>query len=140
MVKEARRRLTADVTGAGGFGHIGPVTSGLRILCVGTTRYFSRQPVRPAATDGICFAEFEQVEIALIATSPGMVLSPLLSSGFDCVDLAQLLYEFSYQGRYRVVSDDLPQPHIVRDEVRALYPGLNFDIVRYPRSPDVRPN
>ncbi len=119
---------------------MGMPMSSLRILCVGTTRYLSPEPARPMATDGICFAEFEQVEIALIAASPGMVLSPLLSSGFDCVDLAHLLHGFSYQGRYRVVSDDLPQPHIVRNEIRALYPGLNFDIVRFPDSPAIRPH
>lgn len=79
----------------------------------------------------LAFVEFHEVTRHLLDTmSPSLILSPLLSRRFDCVDLAQLLYNLGYKGRYRALDDRLPNPEIIDSEVRSLVPGLDFRVTR----------
>jgi hypothetical protein len=58
-----------------------------------------------------------------------MILSPMVAEDFDCLDVAQHLFAQGYSGRYRVMAPNLPNPGMIRHEVRSLCPGLDFDIV-----------
>jgi len=58
-----------------------------------------------------------------------LVLSPLVAEHFDCFDVAQALVEAGFCGRYRAVVQQVPDPALVRCEVAANCPGLDFDIV-----------
>lgn len=76
------------------------------------------------------FVGIEQVGAELIgALGPDIVLSPLVTRSFDCIDLAQILSATGFRGSYRVVTPDLPSPDLVRREIRALCPGLSFDLM-----------
>lgn len=79
----------------------------------------------------LAFAEFHEVTAELLETlSPALVLSPLLSRRFDCVDLAELLHVLGYRGKYRVIGNDLPNPDLITAEVMSLVPGLDFAVTR----------
>ena len=78
----------------------------------------------------MAFASFEDISEELIARlCPTVVLSPVLARNFDCIDLAQKLFSLRFAGRYRAVSDELPDPEMVEREMRHLCPGLDFGIL-----------
>lgn len=78
----------------------------------------------------IVFVEFRELTGELLEElSPDIVLSPLLCSSFDCMDLAQALHALGFRGRYRAMSAQVPQPDLIRREVRASCPRLDFDLI-----------
>lgn len=61
---------------------------------------------------------------------PHFVVSPILTAGFDIVDLGTLLWQLRYKGAYRVLTEvALPNPGIVLREVRSQCPGLDVDLL-----------
>ena len=69
---------------------------------------------------------------------PDVVLSPLMSSGFDCVELAYRLVDSGFGGRYRAFAEDIPRPEMVKREIRRSFPGLDFDVLVVARTPESR--
>ena len=61
--------------------------------------------------------------------APALVLSPLLTPVFDAIDLARYLSQRGYRGRYLALVDRLPSANLIRREVEAQSPDLNFDVV-----------
>lgn len=61
--------------------------------------------------------------------APALVLSPLLTPVFDAIDLARYLSQQGYRGRYLALVDRLPSANLIRREVEAQSPDLNFDVV-----------
>ncbi len=61
--------------------------------------------------------------------APDLVLTPLLTPVFDALDLAKYLTQAGYRGRYLALVDALPSAKLIRTEVEAQSPDLNFDIV-----------
>jgi hypothetical protein len=61
--------------------------------------------------------------------APALVLSPLLTPVFDAIDLARYLSQRGYRGRYLALVDRLPSANLIRNEVEAQSPDLNFDVV-----------
>ena len=92
-----------------------------------------RQTADGAADDSsgrVSVVALDRLDNALLARmQPDLVLSPLVSSRFDCMDLAQFLSDAGYDGAYRAISPRLPQPGVVRRELWAMCPGLNFDLI-----------
>jgi hypothetical protein len=62
-------------------------------------------------------------------TAPVLILSLLVTPGFDALDLARLLSQNGYRGRYLALVDRLPNPTLIRREVAAQSPGVNFDVI-----------
>lgn len=58
-----------------------------------------------------------------------VVLSPMVGDTYDCIDVAQHLFAAGFTGSYRVMTPDLPNPGILRQEIQSLCPGLDFDLV-----------
>ena len=78
----------------------------------------------------IAVIQFRELDAGVLAAiRPRIVLSPLLSRGFDCLDLAERLNALGFDGQYRALADSLPDAGIVRHEVAQQFPGLDFDIV-----------
>jgi hypothetical protein len=78
----------------------------------------------------ITFADFVEVDRHMIENlDPGVVLSPLMCTTFDCLDLAQALQSAGYRGRYRIMSPKLPDPGIVLAETRGMCPGLDVEFI-----------
>ncbi len=82
------------------------------------------------ASPDLTFLPFHQICATSIANlAPDMVLSPLVSEAFDCFDLAHALTGAGFRGRYRAAAAHIPDPGLVRREIRASFPGLDFDII-----------
>ena len=60
---------------------------------------------------------------------PDMVLSPLISSRYDVLDLAQKLSDMDFAGRLRVICAALPNLELISTEVRFEYPDIDFDLI-----------
>jgi hypothetical protein len=61
--------------------------------------------------------------------APGLVLSPLLTAEFDALDLARVLAQCGYRGRYLALVERLPSANLIRREVAAQSPSINFDVI-----------
>lgn len=107
----------------------GETSQASKVLAVGDIQSWVR--MNRSVTEGpVRFAGFHEVTAeALNHLSPALVVSPLFSRRFDCLDLAVTLHEIGYRGAYRVYAGDLPDPGIVVEEVRSITPGLDFDIL-----------
>lgn len=81
--------------------------------------------------DDIEVVDFASLDGALLASfDPHFVVSPILTPGFDIMDLALKLWQLRYKGCYRVLTDrPLPNPGLVLREVRSLCPGLDVDLI-----------
>jgi hypothetical protein len=102
-----------------------PVVSSTVMLVVGRIRNPGALPRIP----GFHFFTFAAVDARLLASiEPEVVLSALIAPDFDALDLAQLLHEGGFRGRYRAVTTRLPNPAAIVSEVRAAVPGLDFDL------------
>lgn len=102
----------------------------IAVLAVGEAEEWLRRGNRIPSEGGIMFVSIDQMTGTFLArVSPGVVISPALSYRFDCIDLAQILYDAGYKGRYRAVTRDLPNPVMVEREIADLCPGLDFAIL-----------
>ena len=100
------------------------------ILAVGSAEEWRQGGNRLQADGRVAFASFEDVDDTLLArTCPTVILSPVLARNFDCIDLAQKLFNLGFTGRYRAVSDELPNPEMVEREIHNVCPGLDFGIL-----------
>lgn len=61
--------------------------------------------------------------------APALILSYLVTPVFDALDLARLLSDHGYRGRYLALCEHLPNPMLIRREVTAQSPGVNFDVI-----------
>ena len=83
--------------------------------------------------DGTVFARVDQLSMEFMArTGPSVVLSPLIVRGADAIEIATRLIDAGFAGCYRVVAMALPDPGIVRHEVNAVAPELDFDLITIP--------
>ena len=103
-------------------------------------RMLERTPIcRAMDFDQIVFAEFEEINVSTLDMfEPDAIVSPVVANTFDCIDLVQKLLELGYRGVYRAIAQQMPNPEIVRREVRALHPALDFDILILSESNGIR--
>lgn len=66
---------------------------------------------------------------ALRRLQPDVVLAPLVGEGFDCFDVAEALCAAGYTGPFRAVVPYVPDPALVKREIAACCPHLDFDLV-----------
>ena len=100
------------------------------ILAVGEMSGWSTRGEGLPLNSAITFIEFRELSTDVLErVRPDIVLSPLLCSSFDCMDLAQTLDALGFTGRYRAMSGQVPQPDLVRREIHACCPGLDFDLI-----------
>jgi hypothetical protein len=86
--------------------------------------------------DGVVFSHFRELTSTLLRdVSPDFVLSPLMDSEFDALDIAAELSRLGYRGRYRAVVASVPNPKAILNEVRQAFPFLDFDILVVPDRP-----
>lgn len=76
----------------------------------------------------VAFDELDRVSFSG-ERAPAIVLSPLLTPVFDAIDLARYLSQRGYKGRYLALVERLPSANLIRREVEAQSPDLNFDVV-----------
>lgn len=78
----------------------------------------------------MAFLSFEEITRSVLDTlRPSVIVSPVLSRSFDCIDLAVHLHWLAFKGSYRAISRDFPNPSVIESEVRACCPRLDFKII-----------
>ncbi len=114
----------AETTGTPGEDN---ASAALRIV---TVRDPSREAmVQPASGDPMIIELPDLNAETFARLQPDVVLSPLVAGGFDCFDVAMALSHIGFGGAYRAVVSFVPDPALVKREVTACCPGLDFDIV-----------
>lgn len=100
------------------------------VLAVGALEEVRNAGALYAESGKVSYVAFHQVTAELLDhLRPATVVSPVLATDFDCIDLAQLLNRFRFEGMYRAMTINLPKPRLVEAEIRQLCPRLNFSIV-----------
>lgn len=87
----------------------------------------------PPDIPGFVFADIEELSPALMAEAKAdIVISPLLIRGADAVEVARRLFRMGFDGSYRVLSGQVPNPDIIRQEIRNVAPKLDFVLMVVP--------
>ena len=82
-------------------------------------------------SDGIEFVHFSQLAGRLQRSpTPDIVLSPLIAESFDVTEVAKTLSSAEYPGRLRALTPDRPNISIIKREIHALYPQLDFAVLK----------
>ena len=103
----------------------------ITILAIGEPEEWRRTGGMIPSEDKIAFCQFEDVTDELLRRlTPTLILSPVLARRFDCIDLATRLYQLSYPERYRAISSNMPNPHIIEREIKSLCPTLDFAVIQ----------
>lgn len=69
---------------------------------------------------------------------PDVILSPLMTSQFDVLELAIKLDQLNFEGRFRAITSPLPDPYMVLSEIRFECPALDFDLIVLPPGQNLR--
>lgn len=98
------------------------------VLAVGDPEEWQRQG-HELPPENVVFVPFNDLsERTLERFRPSVIVSPVLASDYDCIELTLLLRNVGYKGVYRAVAHDMPRPELIEREVSQLYPELNFKI------------
>ncbi|WP_168769065.1 hypothetical protein [Yoonia maricola] len=99
-------------------------------MIIGDLARWNAQGRTAVSYENFQFSDFGALTAPMFTeVSPIMVLSPLVADGFDVIDIAIRLAELKYTGRYRAIAEDLPNGNMIRKEVRAHAPDLDFDLL-----------
>ena len=100
------------------------------VLSIGDTDGFLEQFRLMAADHKVLAVGYNEATPAMIAAvGPAIVVSPLLSPTFDCIDMACVLSEAGFKGKYRAVSRPIPNPRLIKREIAEISKDLDFDIL-----------
>ena len=101
------------------------------LLCVGDLLSDCRFPHTVRYAEEIDIISWPQLAERLSrGLSGGVVFSAALSVNFDCLDIAQLLCRAGFRGQYRIVAPEIPNLGLIRREIAAECPRLDFEIGR----------
>lgn len=84
---------------------------------------------------GLHFVGPEDITPELISrVAPEIVLSPLVVRDIDAIEIARKLSAVGFEGRYRVLSSDLPRPETIEAEVNEAAPRIDFGLLNLTKS------
>lgn len=79
------------------------------------------------------FAGLDDLTAEVIAAfDPEIILSPLVGTSFDVLEVAEKLQQINFKGRYRAICTDIPDVEIIRSDVSQVAPDLDFDLFQVP--------
>ena len=100
-----------------------------KIVAVGAVDEWRKSFGQPTSYQHLHFADFSGLSAEILdVLKPELVVSPVVTPTFDCIDIGAALTRCDFQGSYRALSTNLPNPAIIRREVRSFFPRLDFDI------------
>lgn len=103
------------------------------ILVIGDLARWQARGRPTTAFDRFSFAKFADLDdVMLRLIAPDMIFSPLISVDFDVIEVAERLQELGFDGRYRVITENMPHADMVRAEVHAHAPNIDFDLLVVP--------
>lgn len=102
-------------------------------LVVGDLARWEAEGRMKAQLDDFQFVEIKSLTAEVVRNAaPEIILSPLVADDFDAVDVAAKLIELQFTGKYRAISDTLPDADLIRKEIRSFAPQLDFDLLLVP--------
>lgn len=105
-------------------------TKAISTLIIGDLgRWKSEGRDTSSANDFSFLSLAELTEGILSQIAPDIILSPLIADEFDAIDVAEVLARLQYQGCYRALASSPHNGRVIKDEVAAIAPALNFDIL-----------
>ncbi len=57
-----------------------------------------------------------------------IVLSPIVSVSFDVAEVAEILFDFGFDGKFRVLTTDASNISVIKDDIHAMFPHLDFGV------------
>ena len=79
---------------------------------------------------GLHFVSYADLDQGLLKQiRPDIVVAALMSPVIDALDLAERLESLGYRGRFWALASAVPKVPMVREEVCAIAPGIDFEIV-----------
>lgn len=101
-----------------------------RTVAIGHLDHFLTFPPMISAEETLALSDLDEItNVPLEMIDPDLILSPVVTPRFDCIDVAMILAQLNFSRAYRALATSLPDPGIIRREVRLLCPGLDFDIL-----------
>ncbi len=108
-------------------------TSGVRHILLLDPMHQLPPALRGLAGAEVYVAGSESLTAEFLAqVAPDVVLLPLIAQRGDVFDLAGRLLELGYRGAIRAYCAPLPNARLIRDEVRARFPALDFEVIELP--------
>ncbi|MGJ8587075.1 MAG: hypothetical protein ACSHXW_02890 [Yoonia sp.] len=105
----------------------------VRTLVIGNVGRWIAEGRTLVSLDHVHFTDLDGLTSELLSEiDPDLILSPLFGGNFDVIDVAQRLTELGYEGRYRAISENMPDSEMIRREVCAQSEGLDFDLLSLP--------
>ena len=102
---------------------------------IGDVARWQAQGENVAPLDGLEFIAIDALNADIIDDlAPETILSPLIADTFDAFEVAELLADCAYPGRYCAISGPLPDRDAVIAEVATRAPGIWFDIFIIPKA------
>lgn len=99
-------------------------------LVVGDMKTWVREGRDLPVIDGYHFIDIAQLTPAFMRKlAPDIVLSALVGSNFDAVEIARKLEQMDFAGFYRVITQNVPDLDLVIAEVRNIAPLLDVDVI-----------
>ncbi|KQB98536.1 hypothetical protein AL073_04095 [Loktanella sp. 1ANDIMAR09] len=103
------------------------------MLVIGNLARWSAEGRSVVPFENVQFVDPSRLTAELLdAVNPDLILSPLWGDAFDVIDVAQQLVGLGYQGRYRAISENMPDVAMILKEVRTQAEGLDFDLLSLP--------
>ena len=106
-----------------------------RLLVIGSPEQWAEATLVPVISpddgvDWLRLCPFESLDAALIdETHPDLILSHLLSTSYDVIEVARRLHEVGFSGTYIAIWRRIPNPEVIRGEVRQVAPRLSFELL-----------
>jgi len=95
----------------------------------GALRLLDDNPAR----QGVVLTQLRMLNSRMLAqVAPDAVIGPLISDGWDGLDLAIALEEMGYRGELYILSRPLPRAGLVLREMRACCPMLSIALIETP--------
>lgn len=89
-------------------------------------------PANPETTPfSAVHACWRHLNTAMIAhLRPATIVAPLMTAGWDILDLAEVLERAGYRGQILIQSGPLPSQAMILREIRARFPDLSVEFLR----------
>lgn len=77
----------------------------------------------------IVYTKFDRFARGLVRSlTPEIVVAPLFSDRFDCIDVGRHLQSENYAGRFAIMARDLPNRSMVERELSRHFPKLDIQV------------
>lgn len=106
------------------------VDNNMTVLVVGNIGLlFATMPELPLSS-GALFCVIDDLTPAFLERhNPQIIISPIVTSQYDVMELAVRLDQLNFEGQFRALSAPLPNPEIIISEIRFECPALDFDLI-----------